>query len=102
MHVERKQGSDMGFHLVLERKMHIERMIKWVQPRTQKKMFMCKKRIKVIRGFERENTHKERVIKSFNKGLSRFVHMKRKHGSKGILTWFLKENAHREIMIRRV
>jgi len=28
--------------------------------------------------------------------------MKRKHGSKGILLWFLKENAHREIMIRGV
>jgi len=70
MHVERKQGSHMGFNLILERKhAHGERMIKWVQLRTQKKMFMCKKRIKVIREFERENTHKERVIKSLNKGL---------------------------------
>jgi hypothetical protein len=57
MHVERKQGSHMGFYLVLERKhAHRERMIKWVQPRTQKKMFMCKKRIKVI-GRLRERTH---------------------------------------------
>lgn len=92
----------MGFHLVLERKhAHRERMIKWVQPKTQKKMFMCK-RIKVIRELERENTRKERVIISLDKGLRRFVHMKRKHGSKGILTWFLKENAHREMMIRGV
>jgi hypothetical protein len=58
MHVERKQGSHMGFHLVLERKhAHREKMIKWVQPRTQKiNCASIKKRIKVIRGL-RENTH---------------------------------------------
>lgn len=80
MHVERKQGSHMGFHLVLEKKhAHRERMTKWVQPRTQKEMCMCKKRIKVIRGFERENTH---IKKEWSKALTRDY--------EGLCTW--KEN----------
>lgn len=93
----------MGFHLVLERKhAHRKRMIKWVQPRTPQKMCMCKKRIKVIRGFERENTH---IKKEWSKALKRDY--------EGLCTWKenmdqegfwlgLKENAHREIMIRGV
>jgi hypothetical protein len=75
MHVERKQGSHMGFHLVLERK-HAHR--------------------------EREWSNHNQGPPSLNKGLWRFVHMKIKRGSKGILSWFLKENAHKEIMIREV